>query len=195
MPKQLLQDYEALPYRVALDFDQDDHVWVVRYPELPGCIGHGATKEEAIAKGEEMKSLWLETLLENGASPPEPQPEPSYSGKFVLRLPKTLHERVAQAAAREEVSLNQYLISVIADRLGANDLSNRLVEKLQHDLGQGLQIHNLVFSAKRSTLLEVMWEQQWGAFPTAATDLSILLPGSPTMKIERPPTEARHGGN
>ena len=116
MPKRDLQEYETLPYRVDLYFDQDDQVWVARYPELPGCIGHGATKEKAISKGDEMKSLWLETLLENGEAPPEPQPEPSYSGKFVLRLPKTLHERAAQAAAREEVSLNQYLISAIADR-------------------------------------------------------------------------------
>lgn len=133
MPKRDLKEYETLTYRVDLYFDQDDQVWVARYPDLPGCIGHGATKEKAIAKGDEMKSLWLETLLENGETPPEPQPEPAYSGKFVLRLPKTLHERAAQAAAREEVSLNQYLTSAIADRLGANDLCERLVEKLRHE--------------------------------------------------------------
>lgn len=125
-----LAHYEALPYRVDLYFDRDDEVWIARYPELSGCLAHGNTKEEAIAMGEEVKSLWLETAIKHGDMIPEPQPEPSYSGKFVLRLPKTLHERVAQAAERDGVSLNQFLISIIADRLGANDAIRRQMEAL-----------------------------------------------------------------
>ena len=45
MHKKDLTYYEALPYRVDLYFDQDDCVWIARYPELPGCIAHGNTKE------------------------------------------------------------------------------------------------------------------------------------------------------
>jgi predicted RNase H-like HicB family nuclease len=131
MHKKDLNYYEALPYRVDLYFDQEDQVWVARYPELPGCLAHGNTKEEALINGDEMKLLWLETAIKNGDMIPEPQPEPSYSGKFVLRLPKTLHEHAAQAAEQEGVSLNQYLVSTIAMKLGAEGLFNRLLEKLR----------------------------------------------------------------
>lgn len=38
----------------------------------------------------------------------------SYSGKFVLRLPKSLHCRLAMEAEKEGVSLNQYALYKLA---------------------------------------------------------------------------------
>jgi predicted RNase H-like HicB family nuclease len=40
-------------YRMTLGFDAESDAWVVRYPELPGCLAHGATPAEALAEGEE----------------------------------------------------------------------------------------------------------------------------------------------
>jgi predicted HicB family RNase H-like nuclease len=53
---------------------------------------------------------WLETKLANGFPVPEPIDEGQYSGKFVLRLPKSLHARLAMEAEKEGVSLNQYAL-------------------------------------------------------------------------------------
>ena len=93
--------YQALPYRTDLYFDRDDDAWIVSFPELPGCKAHGATRPEALEAGDEIKELWLRTAIEKRASIPEPQPEPSYSGKLGLRLPKSLHERAVKAAVAE----------------------------------------------------------------------------------------------
>ena len=41
-----------------------------------------------------------------------------YSGKLVVRLPKSLHRRAAYAANREGVSLNQFIVSSIAEQIG-----------------------------------------------------------------------------
>ena len=41
---------------------------------------------------------------------PDPIEESQYSGKFVLRIPKTLHARLAMEAEKEGVSLNQYAL-------------------------------------------------------------------------------------
>jgi predicted HicB family RNase H-like nuclease len=53
---------------------------------------------------------WIETKMANGFPVPEPVNESQYSGKFVLRLPKTLHAHLAQEAEKEGVSLNQYAL-------------------------------------------------------------------------------------
>lgn len=57
---------------------------------------------------------WLEVKLENGISIPEPDTADNYSGKFVVRLPKTLHQRLAMEAKLEGVSLNQLALYKLA---------------------------------------------------------------------------------
>ena len=81
MTKKELQHYLKLPYRMNLTFDEESNAWIVRFPELPGCIAHGATPEEALADGKEAKSLWIETALEENHQVPQPHGEPLYSGK------------------------------------------------------------------------------------------------------------------
>ena len=53
---------------------------------------------------------WIESKLENGFTIPMPQDENNYSGKFLLRLPKSLHKELALNAEHEGVSLNQYVL-------------------------------------------------------------------------------------
>ena len=110
-----LRYYLKAPYRMHLTFDEESDAWVVRYPELPGCIAHGATPAAAFAEGEEAKALWIETAIEEHQAIPEPQGESVYSGKLVLRLPKSLHEAAAQSAEREGTSLNSYLIHLVSE--------------------------------------------------------------------------------
>jgi predicted RNase H-like HicB family nuclease len=42
-----------------LAYDLDDEIFIVTVPELPGCMTHGATRAEAVRKGEEAISSWL----------------------------------------------------------------------------------------------------------------------------------------
>ena len=49
--------------------------------------------------------------------PPSVEPAESYSGKWQLRAPKSLHRRLAECAKREGVSLN-ILAFTLLDRLG-----------------------------------------------------------------------------
>ncbi|MGH7908139.1 MAG: toxin-antitoxin system HicB family antitoxin [Candidatus Binataceae bacterium] len=121
-----IRKYEALPYRMEVFFDPESAAWVVRYPELPGCTAHGDSPEDAIALGREAKTLWLETALEEHQAIPLPAAEPEYSGKLVLRLPKTLHQAAARAAEREGVSLNAYLLQLVAEGVQRTGLKNLL---------------------------------------------------------------------
>lgn len=46
--------------------------YVARHPELYGCMSHGTTPEEALANLRGVRALYLETLIENGITPPVP---------------------------------------------------------------------------------------------------------------------------
>jgi antitoxin HicB len=62
------------------------------------------------------RELWIESRLATGLEVPEPQEAPQYSGRFVLRIPKSLHRDLANEAETEGVSLNSYVSNALAGR-------------------------------------------------------------------------------
>ena len=50
---------------VSLDRDEDG-VWIVECPSIPGCVSQGTTKEEALKNIEEAIRLCLEVRAEQG---------------------------------------------------------------------------------------------------------------------------------
>jgi predicted RNase H-like HicB family nuclease len=87
--------------------------------EFPGCVTQGETLEEAYANLEDAARGWLEAVIELGQNVPEPTAENEYSGKIVLRLPRSLHRTAATLSQRDGVSLNTFLATAIAERVGA----------------------------------------------------------------------------
>jgi predicted RNase H-like HicB family nuclease len=52
-------------FNVTIDRDEDG-VWVVECPSIPGCVSQGATKEEALENIKEAIALCLEGRAEQG---------------------------------------------------------------------------------------------------------------------------------
>ena len=107
-----IKEYLKLPYHIVIQYitDESDSYYYATVREFDGCMSHGETYEEAFKNIQEAMTGWIEAKLENGFSVPEPIEESQYSGKFVLRIPKTLHARLALEAEKEGVSLNQYAL-------------------------------------------------------------------------------------
>lgn len=59
-------------YSIFIKYDPIDRIYVASVPELPGCMAHGETKEQALKEIEMAKELWIETALEDGQPIPEP---------------------------------------------------------------------------------------------------------------------------
>ena len=59
-----------MKYRVLIEQDEDG-VFVVEVPALPGCISQGKTREEALVNIREAIAGWLEVSREFGDSIPE----------------------------------------------------------------------------------------------------------------------------
>ena len=78
---------------------------------------------------EDARQSWIEAEYERGNDIPLPSYPEEYSGKFNVRIPKSLHRALAKASRREEVSLNQYVLSLLA-RGDAQYRVERLLEGL-----------------------------------------------------------------
>jgi antitoxin HicB len=111
-----LKYYLSLPYTIQIT-REDDSTWFARVVELPGCITEGDTPEEAADMIQDALAAWLEIALEDGRAIPEPQATEVYSGRFVVRVPRTLHRQLVEAAAQEGVSLNQFINVALAGRV------------------------------------------------------------------------------
>ncbi|HET9179375.1 MAG TPA: type II toxin-antitoxin system HicB family antitoxin [Terriglobia bacterium] len=62
-------------YEVIIYWSNEDQVFVVEVPELPGCMAHGDTQEMALAHANEAIQLWIDTAKEFGHAVPEPKGE------------------------------------------------------------------------------------------------------------------------
>lgn len=116
-----IEYYLNLPYTLELIYDPDQ-AWFVRVKELPGCTSQGDTPNEAIEMIKDAMQVWLEIALEDGDTIPEPRPDEDYSGKFVVRVPKSLHRQLVEAADAEEVSLNQYINVALSQTVGTESI-------------------------------------------------------------------------
>ncbi len=114
-----LEYYAKLPYNIIVEMwdDGEGPYWVTRIAELPHCLIHGDTPEEAIAEIEEVKRDWIKSNLERGLKIPEPIPH-KHSGQISLRIPPSLHELLSDRATVEQISLNQYMTTALARSVG-----------------------------------------------------------------------------
>lgn len=89
-----------------------DECYVVTLPAWQNARTHGATLAEAIKNARAVLTLLIESAKRHGE--PIPPAERRFSGNLRLRLPVSMHGRLAQEAEREGVSLNQWIVSRLA---------------------------------------------------------------------------------
>lgn len=130
-----VQNYLQRPYaRVVIPVEPSGfHAEIL---EFSGCFAQGRTLEEAYANLENAAASWIEVCLSRGQEVPEPSSSLTYSGRIVLRLPRGIHKKAAQLAARDETSLNSYLVSAVSAKVGAEDVYNVLTQRLEERLVQ-----------------------------------------------------------
>lgn len=111
------------PFQVIASVDGG---YVIRFPDLPGCVSQTDDLAEVGTIAEEIRALWIETEYEAGAEIPLPSYSEDYSGKFNLRLPRSLHRTLAESAVQEGVSLNQYVTMLLGRRDAQVQIERRL---------------------------------------------------------------------
>jgi antitoxin HicB len=108
-----LDYYLGLAYSFKVVADPDGG-YVVLFPDLPGCMTQVESLEELPAMVDDVRIGWIETEYERGMEIPLPSYPQEYSGKFNVRLPKSLHRSLAEEAKAEGISLNQYVVALLS---------------------------------------------------------------------------------
>jgi len=106
------------PYPITVCYHLEDEGYIATVPNLPGCSAFGSTEEEAVREAKVAAELWLDTAKNENRTIPSPTLSADYSGKFVLRVPRTLHHQLVELAEVEGVSLNSYVEFLISRGVG-----------------------------------------------------------------------------
>lgn len=96
---------------------EDGGGYFIEFPDLPGCMSDGETMDEAIKNGKEAVKAWIETAKEMNMPIPKPGELENQSGKWVQRVPKSIHLRLVRKAKEEGVSLNTLVIMLLSESL------------------------------------------------------------------------------
>lgn len=100
---------------------------LITFPDLPGCVSDGETEAEAVENGRDAFIAVVSALADMGRDIPAPSfsPDdatvPGASGKFVARVPKSIHAKLTTRAKVEGVSLNTLVLTLIAEGLGRRE--------------------------------------------------------------------------
>jgi predicted RNase H-like HicB family nuclease len=165
--KKEVQKYMKLPYTIKL-IPEEDGTYYVAVDELPGCASMGDTVEEALEMIKDAMEGWLESNIERGLEIPLPNVMREYSGRFLVRVPVSLHRRLAEIAKKEGVSLNHYIVSSLSEKLSIKDIENELkIIKDKLDLLIATQNNRSIKDPEKNIsaaekILKLKWEKENG---------------------------------
>jgi antitoxin HicB len=117
-----INDY---PFEVRPLSDQDGGGYLISFPDFAECISDGESVEEAIENGRDALKATIAALKAKKLPVPAPNSGGVASGKFVARVPKTVHAQLATRAKAEGVSLNTLVLTFIAQGLGGGSARSR----------------------------------------------------------------------
>lgn len=103
--------------------------YLIEFPDLPGCMSDGETIDEAIENGQDAIQAWIEAANKINRPIPHPGELESQSGKWVQRVPKSIHLRLVNRAREEGVSLNTLVIMMLSESLASNSSAHKKLLK------------------------------------------------------------------
>ena len=109
--------FKADEYSFGVVWSEDDACFIGRVDEFPSLAAHGSSQEKALREIRHVVEYVLEDLAAEKEIAPIPLSKRAFSGKLNVRMPKTLHRRLAAESEREGVSLNNWINTKLASIL------------------------------------------------------------------------------
>ncbi len=108
------------PYRILTEWSDDDACYVARVPAFPNLAAHGATAGDAASEAQIAAEGMIEVLGDKAPA----SDHGAASGNIRLRLPPYLHANLSRLATVEGVSLNQLMVTMLAEQIGARSVAS-----------------------------------------------------------------------
>ena len=106
---------DASKYTYRVEWSQEDEAHIASCLEFPLLKAHGNSAQSALNEIQTVVGETIRWLQDDRAKVPEPFGLKRYKGNLTLRVPAALHKQLAIRSAEEGVSINQYVLSKIAD--------------------------------------------------------------------------------
>ena len=116
-----MRDLSQYPFEIRPLSDDDGGGFLISFTDFSECISDGETIEEAIESGMDALQETIAALESLNMPVPEPGSGGSYSGKFIQRVPRSIHARLVMRAKQEGVSMNSLVTSILAESLGRRE--------------------------------------------------------------------------
>jgi antitoxin HicB len=113
-----LTDY---PFEIRPLTAEEGGGFLISYPDFSECLSDGQTVDEVLKNGRDALKATIAALKANDLPVPAPNGGGIASGKFVARVPKTVHAQLTTRAKSEGVSLNTLVLTFIAQGLGRKE--------------------------------------------------------------------------
>ena len=126
-------------YPKQVFWSDEDEGFIAIAPDLPGCSAIGDTEADALRELDDAITAWVDAAATAGnkvPAPSRPAAHSHHSGKLLVRMPRTLHQDLVDRARHENVSLNQFIIYVLA-RYSSVDTRNVTLAKPVYSSGVG----------------------------------------------------------
>ncbi|MCK4666210.1 type II toxin-antitoxin system HicB family antitoxin [Candidatus Dependentiae bacterium] len=105
------QNYPFIVYQ-----EKSTKLYIAVFPDLPGCHAEAKSLKELINEIYYAKETWIEGTYFLKEKIPEPSDFNNFSGKFTIRLPKTLYKEVKNEAKKEKISINRFLLYILSGK-------------------------------------------------------------------------------
>lgn len=117
-----MRDLSQYPFEIRPLSDDEGGGFLISFTDFTECISDGETIEESIQNGMDALQETIAALESLGLAVPEPGSGGGYSGKFIQRVPKSIHARLVIRAKQEGVSMNSLVTSILAESLGRREV-------------------------------------------------------------------------
>lgn len=121
--------------------------WGVSFPDIPEVVGGGFTPQEAISEAQTNLAIYLEYLKQQGEPIPYPKSNDldNYSGKFLVRMAKSLHRKLDEISKQEGISLNALVTGLLCEAVGAREMRNVYTKEVKEFLNKPVTPNHYLF--------------------------------------------------
>ena len=136
-------------YPFYVEWSEADQEYIATCSAFPGLSAFGETEEDALREAKIALAGFIETYTANNMTLPQPSVYEGASGKFQLRLPKTLHGLAVRMAHLEGVSLNSYISDAVRSKVAGEQVGTRVVDEIRKLLAETQTTAASVSDSKR----------------------------------------------
>ena len=112
-------------YHASVEYDAEDEIFVGEVFGITDSLNfHGTSIDELKAMFAQCIDNYLQLCEEIGKSP-----DKEFKGTFNIRISPELHKRAALAAAKQKITLNQYVAKAIEQSFEPRETTKETIKK------------------------------------------------------------------